>query len=263
MLLGYDDDLANETTRLTNRARDLLMNISPTLERALGPRITHPAVQALITQFPTPQLLRAADPDHVSALLRANAPRIHTTIHTEVTQALVAQTVVIPGTTAAGRVLASIIGQLDATLTERTQLLTELENGLDAHPLGKVLTSMPGVGVRTALKLLTIIGDGAAFPTAGLRRTRTRHPTVRHIHPRRKPLTTRKPSPEISAVPLRFRSPERPCEQGRTTTRNEPKANGTTPPSSRLSRRRVDVLHPTLRTGQHYRPPTPTTARAA
>ena len=125
VLLGYDDDLTNETTRLTNRARDLLMNISPALERALGPRITHPAVRAPITAFPTPQLLRAADPDHVAALLRANAPRIHTTIHTEVTRALAAQTVLIPGTTAAGRVLASIIRQINATLTERTQLLTE------------------------------------------------------------------------------------------------------------------------------------------
>jgi hypothetical protein len=47
-----------------------------------------------------------------------------------------------------------------------------------------------------------------------LRRTRTRHPTVRHIHPRRKPLQTRKPRPEISSVPLRLRSPERPRQQG-------------------------------------------------
>jgi transposase len=26
---------------------------------------------------------------------------------------------------------------------------------------------MPGLGFRTALKILTIVGDGAAFPTAG------------------------------------------------------------------------------------------------
>jgi transposase len=38
---------------------------------------------------------------------------------------------------------------------------------LDAHPLAKVLTSMPGLGLGTALKILTIVGDGAAFPTAG------------------------------------------------------------------------------------------------
>ncbi|MDQ1305032.1 MAG: hypothetical protein QG671_861 [Actinomycetota bacterium] len=38
---------------------------------------------------------------------------------------------------------------------------------LEAHPLAAVLTSMPGVGLRTALKILTIVGDGSAFPTAG------------------------------------------------------------------------------------------------
>jgi hypothetical protein len=28
---------------------------------------------------------------------------------------------------------------------------------------------MPGVGFRTTIKILTIVGDGSAFPTAGLR----------------------------------------------------------------------------------------------
>jgi transposase len=26
---------------------------------------------------------------------------------------------------------------------------------------------MPGIGLRTAIKILTIVGDGSAFPTAG------------------------------------------------------------------------------------------------
>jgi transposase len=50
---------------------------------------------------------------------------------------------------------------------ERDDLATELEARLEAHPLGPVLTSMPGLGVRTAIKILTIVGDGSAFPTAG------------------------------------------------------------------------------------------------
>ncbi len=51
---------------------------------------------------------------------------------------------------------------------ERADLAAELETRLEAHPLGAVLTSMPGLGVRTAIKIiLTIIGDGSAFPTAG------------------------------------------------------------------------------------------------
>jgi transposase len=41
-----------------------------------------------------------------------------------------------------------------------------VENALEAHPLAEVLISIPGVGIRTAATLLTIIGDGSAFPTA-------------------------------------------------------------------------------------------------
>ncbi|WNI27811.1 IS110 family transposase [Streptomyces sp. ITFR-6] len=37
---------------------------------------------------------------------------------------------------------------------------------LEAHPLSPVLTSMPGVGVRTAAVLLVTVGDGTGFPTA-------------------------------------------------------------------------------------------------
>ncbi len=37
VLVGYDDDLAQESTRLTNRIRGLLTHIHPALERVIGP----------------------------------------------------------------------------------------------------------------------------------------------------------------------------------------------------------------------------------
>lgn len=37
---------------------------------------------------------------------------------------------------------------------------------LEAHPLAKVLTSMPGVAVRTGARILAEVGDAGAFPTA-------------------------------------------------------------------------------------------------
>lgn len=44
VLVGYDDDLAAEATRLSNRLRGLLTQVHPALERVLGSRIHHPAV---------------------------------------------------------------------------------------------------------------------------------------------------------------------------------------------------------------------------
>src|SRR5581483_12395992 len=54
MLLGFDDDLAAEATRTSNRIRGLLTAIHPHLERVLGPRIHHPAVLELLTELRSP-----------------------------------------------------------------------------------------------------------------------------------------------------------------------------------------------------------------
>ena len=166
VLADYDDDLAAEATRLSNRARDLLLAISPALERVLGSRISHPAVLALLTAYPTPAALRAGGRRRLSRVVLPLAPRVGDRIIEEVLAALDAQTVVIPGTADSGRVLTGVTRALSATRTERRALAAECESRLDGHPLAGVLTSMPGVGVRTAVKLLTIIGDGSAFPTA-------------------------------------------------------------------------------------------------
>lgn len=46
-------------------------------------------------------------------------------------------------------------------------LEARIEDLLEAHPLSQVLTSMPGIGVRTAAVLLATVGDGSSFPSAG------------------------------------------------------------------------------------------------
>ena len=48
VLVGFDDDLATEATRLVNRLRGLLGEIHPALERVLGPRIQQRGVLALL-----------------------------------------------------------------------------------------------------------------------------------------------------------------------------------------------------------------------
>ena len=40
VLVGFDDDLATETTRLTNQIRGLLGQVHPALERVVGPRLS-------------------------------------------------------------------------------------------------------------------------------------------------------------------------------------------------------------------------------
>ncbi len=167
VLAGYDDDLAAQSTRLTNRLRDALLHVHPALERLVGPRLERGGVLDLIVAAPTPQELRDLGVDGITAIMRPRSPRLAKTLPAKILAALDAQTVVVPGTPAFGRVIAGVAAQLRDVRAERDTLAAELEARLEAHPLAEVLTSMPGNGFRTALKILTIIGDGSAFPTAG------------------------------------------------------------------------------------------------
>lgn len=72
----------------------------------------------------------------------------------------------VTGTNAAAMVLPRLAAQLATLRKQRDELATEVDRLVDAHPLQPVLTSMPGVGVRTAARLLTEVA-GKHFPTAG------------------------------------------------------------------------------------------------
>jgi transposase len=167
VLAGYDDDLAAESTRLSNRLRDALLHVHPTLERLLGKHFDRPGVLELLVQAPTPGALRQLDTTAMTAIMRPGSPRLAKTLPAKIRTALDAQTVVIPGTEAFGTVIAGVAAQLRDTHARRAALAADLEERLAAHPLAEVLTSMPGLGFRTAIKILTIVGDGSAFPTAG------------------------------------------------------------------------------------------------
>ena len=167
VLAGYDDDLAAQSTRLTNRLRDALLHIHPALERLLGKHIDRSGVLDLLAATATPVELRTLGVQGIAAAMRARSPRLAKTLPAKIMLALDAQNVTVPGTSEFGRVIAGVAAQLRQVHTERAALATDLEARLEAHPLAEVLTSMPGVGLRTAIKILTIVGDGSAFPTAG------------------------------------------------------------------------------------------------
>ena len=166
VLAGYDDDLAGQSTQLTNRLRDALLHVHPALERLLGPRLDRAGVLELLAAAPTPAALAELGAEGMAEVMASRSPRLARTLPAQILAALASQSLVVPGTAAFARVISGVAGQLREVHDERADLAAELEARLEAHPLGPVLTSMPGLGVRTALKLLTIVGDGSAFPTA-------------------------------------------------------------------------------------------------
>jgi transposase len=168
VLAGYDDDLTAQSTRLTNRLRDALLHVHPALERLLGRHIDRPGVIALLAAAPTPAALSKLSSEAMGEIIKdGGSPRLAKTLPAQIAVALAAQTLTIPATTEFGRVIAGVAAQLRDVRAERAALAADLEARLEAHPLASVLSSMPGIGLRTATKFLTIVGDGSNFPTAG------------------------------------------------------------------------------------------------
>jgi transposase len=167
VLVGFDDDLAAEATRLVNRLRGLLTQVHPALERVLGPRIHTKAVMALLSRYGGPTGLRKAGRGRLLATARKANARGAADLVDHLLAALDEQTVVVPGTTAAETVVPRLAASLRDTLDQRAVIAAQVEQVLDAHPLAAVLTSMPGVGVRTAARILLEVGDASSFPTAG------------------------------------------------------------------------------------------------
>jgi transposase len=255
MLVGFDADLAGESTRTSNRLRGLLTQIHPSLERVLGPRIAHPAVLALLQRYGSPDELEAAGTRRVVRLLKPLAPRLAEPLAAEIAAALAEQTVVVPGTRAAALVIPSLARQLAEILAQRRTLEGQLNVLLEAHPLSGLLTSMPGIGVRTAATILTTIGDGRAFPTAdhlasyaGLAPvTRSSGSSIRGEHAPRRGNRQLKRAMFLSAFAALHDPDSRAYyDKQRTAGKTHTQA------ILRLARRRTNVLHAMLRDGAFY-----------
>jgi transposase len=263
MLLGFDDDLAGEATRTSNRLRGLLTAIHPHLERVIGPRTHHPAVLDLLEHYGSPGAIHQAGVEEVTAVLRVRAPRMAGRLAAEILAALDEQTVVVPGTDAAAVILPSLAASLRAVLDQRKQLGTTIEELLDTHPLSKVLTSMPGVGVRTGARILAEIGDASAFPTAahlaayaGLAPvTRRSGSSIRGEAPARRGNRPLKRAFFLAAFASLADPPSRAYYERKIS---EGKRHNQA--LICLARRRSDVIFAMLRNGAFYHPPTPHTA---
>lgn len=105
VLVGFDDDLAGEATRISNRIRGLLTQIHPTLERVLGPKVHHKAVLQLLSRCGGPAGPRKAGRRKLTSIATVHAPRMGDRLVEQIMTALDEQTVTVPGTTAAETIL--------------------------------------------------------------------------------------------------------------------------------------------------------------
>ncbi|NAW75671.1 transposase [Burkholderia pseudomallei] len=256
MLRGFDDDLAAQLTQTSNRIRGLLTQIHPALERVLGPRLDHPAVLDLLERYPSPSALAAANEKTLANRLTKLAPRMGKNWAAEIVQALNEQAVIVPGTQAATIVMPRLAQQLAALRKQRDEIAAEVERLVLAHPFWPVLTSMPGVGVRTAARRLTEAAQKAFATAAHLAAyaglapvTRRSGSSIRGEHPSRRGNKVLKRALFLSAFAA-LRDPvsrayySRKIQQGKRHNQA----------LIALARRRCDVLFAMLRDGTIYPP---------
>ncbi|WP_009897402.1 IS110 family transposase [Burkholderia thailandensis] len=262
MLCGFDDDLTAQVTQTSNRIRGLL-RIHPSRARArLGPRSTHPAVLDLLKRYPSPAALASTSEKTLANRLTKLAPRMGKSLAAEIVQALSEQAVIVPGTQAATIVMPRLAQQLAALRKQRDEVAAEVEQLVLAHPLWPVLTSMPGVGVRTAARLLTEVAHKAFASAAHLAAyaglapvTRRSGSSIRGEHPSRRGNKVLKRALFLSAFAA-LRDPvsrayySRKIQQGKRHNQA----------LIALARRRCDVLFAMLRDGTIYQPKSAPTA---
>ncbi|MGW4065902.1 IS110 family transposase [Amycolatopsis sp. NPDC004747] len=263
VLVGFDDDLAGEATRISNRIRGLLTGIHPALEHAIGLRIAHPAVLEILSRCGGPAGIAKAGRRKLTAIAKVHAPRLGDKLVEAIMAALAEQTVTVPGTAAADTVLPRLADSLKTVLRQRKQVAEQVEGILDAHPLAGVLTSMPGIGVRTAARILLEVGDASNFASSGHLAayagiapvTRSSGTSIKGEHPARTGNRQLKRAFFLAAFAA-LSDPTSRAYYDRKRTEGK-KHNAAL---ICLARRRCDVLYSMLRNGTHYRHPAPAAA---
>ena len=168
VLAGTDEDLTHDMTRAINRLRSLLLQIHPALERVFkGTVLVRGIVLDLLIRYRGPAGLRKAGKGAVKRWARGHARKDPSPLVDRVFTALDEQTVVVPGADAAESVIGRHAARIKALKAERDEIAAEVEELVDQLPLLQVLTSMPGIGVKTATQILLAAGDFSSFATPG------------------------------------------------------------------------------------------------
>lgn len=108
----------------------------------------------LLERCPSPAAFAAASEKTLANRSTKLAPRMGKGLAAQIVQALSEQAVTVPGTQATTIVMHRLPQQYAALRQQRDEVAAEVERLVLAYPLWPVVTSMPGVGVRTA-RLLT------------------------------------------------------------------------------------------------------------
>lgn len=166
LLTEHRKDLVADRTRLYNRLRDVLLGISPALERAFDWSGNRGAL-ILLTGYQTPAQLRAARRHRLIAWLAKRGASAAQTIADTAIEAAHAQHTTLPGQDVAARLVKDIAERILALDQSVTDIERQIRETFRAHPQAKIIESLPGMGPILGAEFLAAVIDIGRFPDAG------------------------------------------------------------------------------------------------
>lgn len=162
----------------------------------------------VLATWPTPSQLKHAGKARIDTKLKKHGARRHTAWATIILAALDEQHVTVVGTDVAGMVLPHLAASSLPCMPSGPMWPSILETMVQAHPLYPVLTSMPGVAVRTAAIIIASVLRENVQQRRGtglVRRAGTHHPPVGYLDQVRAGEPFRQQTAQTRLVPLRVR----------------------------------------------------------
>lgn len=166
LLVSRRRDLVVDQTRRLARLREMLASIFPGLERATD--VTNLADLALLTRYATPAEIRRAGRRRLTEHLLGHGgrrPRVDNLVNDAI-QAATAQRTVVPGEARLAEFVRELAAEALATKRRVTELNAQITAGLDAHPDGALVLSLPGMGATLAAEFLAEVGNLDRFASA-------------------------------------------------------------------------------------------------
>lgn len=158
LLLSRRRDLVADQSRGLQRIRDALLALFPGLERAL-PDMRYRGALELLCHYQTPAAIRRSGRKRIETYLRGRGARNAARLAEAAVSAAKAQNTALPAEGVAASIVADLAREVLELKEKIATLDEEIESRFRAHPMAKVLTSMPGMGTLLGAEFLVTVRD--------------------------------------------------------------------------------------------------------
>lgn len=165
-LNGLDNDLRRHYTTHVNQLRSTLLSCYPELECALrGQKLHFTWVLSLLAHYQNPERLRRVEPSRLASFARRRGARSPESLIGAMCQSIRQPSVAMGATDQLSLGIGLHANYMLRLAEDRQAILAHVDALCGQLPHTEILLSIPGIGIRTAARILMCVGDLSAFAT--------------------------------------------------------------------------------------------------